>query len=249
MKLKTIIVLFCMVGFFIPIHPITQRLTTKSSTLFGSVYVNKGVQELAGLRVFYKGGEYSITVAPDADTKKADFELYDDEKPTYVHMVISDDFKKPAENTVAHWQTLPEHPYRYYRLTRYSLIETVAEDTNFNTIKKGLFDHKDSWEIEELDNTKSTLVIPDNAIIVFMPADIVERLEPISWLSNNTSVKLPVIVLKETLTVPMLRDILARVSATLPDFRAWHKEPFKAYVPYTSNHILSMPFTPRGYTC
>lgn len=233
---------------FLSLLAFDNKTPAKSITIFGSLFIEEGIQEFLSTNVFYKGGLYRMTVQSDPDVKKADFELYDETKPNQLHIIISDNFKKPEENTVEHWETLPGHPYRYFRLTRYSLVETSPLNQKMNVSKRSLMDYKDSWDIEELDNTKTSIIIPDNALIIFLPAEIIDHLEPISWLSNNTSVKLPQIILKNK-EISELKDILAQVSAVLPNFRGWHLEPFKVYYPHSKNHLLSMPFNPRSGNC
>ncbi len=250
MKIIPYVIIISLFGIFPLSHAKNERSAIKNSTLFGSLYSPKGIHYLAGLPIVYKGCEYEIMVQSDADTKKADFELYDDEKPTQLHIIITEYLKTPSENNVEHLQTSPDHSYRIFRLTRYSLIETDIQSQDFNSIKpRPLTDLKDSWDIEELDNSKSGITIPDNALILFMPVELVDRLETVVWLSNNTSVKLPIIILKDTLTLATLRDVSAKMKLAFLDFKFLHKKPLKAFVPYTNNHILSMPFTPRGYNC
>lgn len=123
----------------------------------------------------------------------------------------------------------------------------LEQGTKDSSILTGLVDAQDTWDIEELDNTKS-LTIPDSTIIIFMPCSLIDRLENCTWSSFGTGIKLPTIVLKDP-KKESLSDITAKMKCAFMDFKFLHKKPHKAYIPFSSSHLISMPFVPRGYNC
>lgn len=47
-----------------------SRSTTKQITLFGTISSAAGTEEMAGLPIFYKGGEYTVAADKENEIKK-----------------------------------------------------------------------------------------------------------------------------------------------------------------------------------
>ncbi|OQA36488.1 MAG: hypothetical protein BWY54_00051 [Candidatus Dependentiae bacterium ADurb.Bin331] len=103
--------------------------------------------------------------------------------------------------------------------------------------------------MQQLSFKDGDFLVPDNTVIVFISPEFVEKLEVEQWLSSGTGMKLPRLVLKQSLTKEMIKTMCDAMVLGAINFRAFHKKPFKAIVPCAQNRLLSMPFTPRGYNC
>lgn len=226
------------------------KASTKQITLFGSISSPHSIEDLVGLPVFYKGGEYTVAVDKESEIKKANFELYDEEKPRelYILVINAGDLKIPNDNHVEHLEIKPKTVYKLFKLSRFAVDLPEIDPLDLLNNKK-LVDRYDSWKVEQVLLRESELVVPDNTVIIFVAPEFVEKLEVDQWLSNGTGMKLPRLVLKQSLTKDMIKTMCDTMVLGAINFRAFHKKPFKAIVPCAQNRLLSMPFTPRGYNC
>src|SRR6516165_4487771 len=96
---------------------------SKQITLFGFISSAQGTEELAGLPVFYKGGEYGISVDKESEIRKATFELYEEDKPSqlYILAVSPEDLKLPEANHFEHLELITGKPYKLYKLSKYTI--------------------------------------------------------------------------------------------------------------------------------
>lgn len=196
-------------------------------------------ESLLGLPVLYKGGEYDLN-------RKGDFELYENQKPSSIFVIFTEYLEIPDENNIAHLKTSPNHPYLYYKLTK--TIKEVVDTNRLDLIKnRAMIEVTETWDIEKLDATEKMLEIPDNTVIIFLDPDLVDHLEEVVWSAATTGLRLPTVVLKDNVKEQVLADLAVRMKLAFLDFRFMHKKPYKAYMPCGNNHILSMPFRPRGY--
>ncbi len=227
-----------------------QAYGTKQITLFGSIHSPHSIEDLVGLPVFYKGGEYTVAVDKESEIKKANFELYDEEKPRelYILVINADDLKIPNDNHVEHLEIKPKTAYKLFKLSRFAVDLPEIDPLDLLNNKK-LIDRYDSWKVEEIVLKDGEYVVPDNTMIIFIAPEFVEKLEVEQWLSSGTGMKLPRLVLKKSLTPDMIKTMCDAMVLGAINFRAFHKKPFKAIVPCAQNRLLSMPFTPRGYNC
>lgn len=222
--------------------------SSKQITLFGAIS-GPHSEQLSGLPILFKGGLYAATTDKESDVKRAHFELYDDTKQSALHFLIikADDLEIPCANDFSHLKIVDKKPYKLYKLTKYTVdmppLDPVAVLGN-----KQLAEWRDSWHVAEI-QLDDELTVPDATVIVFMDPAFVNRLEVDQWSATGTGIKLPTIHLRESITKQMLvlmKDMMIMGSI---NFRAFHKKPFKAIVPYAQNRLISMPFTPRGYNC
>jgi hypothetical protein len=235
------VLVFFMLCPFIVWNRVTDANSVKNITLMGSIGLFKGIESIDGLPVIFKGCEYDVRVETIGDTKKAYFELYDEEKPRCLYLVITEYLKKPTDQSIDHLVTSPDHRYRAFKISR----SMFAGQSPFDVLMLNN-DKQESWVIEELDNTVKEFIIPDQTIVVFMPAEIFDRFEQPSVVNVGTTLTLPTILLKQH-NKDLLADLASRMKLAFLDFKLLHKKPYKALVPCSSNHILSMPFTPRSY--
>ncbi len=222
----------------------------KQITLFGSISSPHYIEDLVGLPIFYKGGEYAVVVDKESEIKKANFELYDEEKPRelYILVINAQDLKIPNDNHVEHLEITPKSSYKLFKLSRFALDLPEIDPLDLLNNKK-LMERYDSWKVQQLSFKDGDFLVPDNTVIVFISPEFVEKLEVEQWLSSGTGMKLPRLVLKQSLTKEMIKTMCDAMVLGAINFRAFHKKPFKAIVPCAQNRLLSMPFTPRGYNC
>lgn len=223
------------------IFTISISASVKHITLLGSLHAHN-IEAMDGLPLVYKGCEYDVRVEIFGEKKKAYFELYDEEKPRILYLIVTEYLKQPEENNIEHLCTSSDHPYRIFKLTR-SLDKTVVLDL----LQLINLEAQETWLIEELDNSIKNFKIPDNTVIVFMPSTMLDHIEPVTSVNVGTTLTLPTLVFKAHDTT-QLKDITARMKLAFLDFKLLHKKPYKAFVPCANNHILSMPFTPRAHS-
>jgi hypothetical protein len=219
-----------------------DKIASSSSqhiTLLGSIATDFP-ESLVGLPISYKGVEYSVS-------DKGDIELYDNEKPLELYIIITEYLKKPDENSIKHHETSPDHPYLYYKLTKITKELSQPQKTESARLLSPT-EYQDTWHIEQLDNTAQSMVIPDNTVIIIFDAALVEGLQEVAWPAHNTSLRLPTVVLKPFANGAALKNVVHRMKCGFGiDFKCMHKRPYRAYMPCGTNHLLSMPFRPRGY--
>ena len=241
---------FCSAGDF-------ARPTTKQITIFGAISAPQGTEELSGIPISYKGGEYAVVSDKENKIKSGQFEIYDDKKPAQLYILIVKSLKIPCENCFDHFEVDLSANYKLYKLTKYA-VEIPDLDPLDVLKNKQMIDWRDSWRVQEVFLKEGQAQVPDNCVIIFMDPEFVDHLEVKDWLSAGTTMKIPTIILKESctknnqkvaITKEMIKDMCKEACSAFIDFRLFHKKPFKAIVPFAQNRLISMPFTPRGYNC
>ncbi|MGE0206458.1 MAG: hypothetical protein AB7R69_01265 [Candidatus Babeliales bacterium] len=200
----------------------------KSVILLGSIQFNVSIDRELELPILFKGKEYSAKVETTGDSHKAHFELYEEEKPETLYVLITDYLALPENTLVESLSTSPDHPYRFFKLTR-----TILDDGT------------STWSIEEVISKQKSIKIPDNTIITFINPNVVEKIQPMPWHKESNILQLPIIKLKESITKAMLYDLADKMKLSLLDFKFLHKKANLASIPYANNRMLSMPFNTR----
>ena len=217
---------------------IVPSLISKNTILLGSIQFNQSVDREIELPVLYKGKEYNAKVEKNGDSRKAHFELYEEEKPQELYVLITEYLSLPENPNVEHLCTSEHHNYRLFKLTCIKVENTNDSNEMFDT-----------WRVEEVSSSKKIVAIPDNTIIVFMDPKAIEKIQPISWSTESNIMRIPMIKLKESLTKNALYDMADKMKLTLLDSKFLHKKAHLASIPYANNRLLSMPFaTQRAYT-
>ncbi|MEX0940341.1 MAG: hypothetical protein WDZ41_03200 [Candidatus Babeliales bacterium] len=232
MKLKlliTIILLYSNIGNAI----LPFQLRPHNIILLGSIQLN---QPLDGweIPISYKGQPYKAEVDADGDTRKAHFELHDEEMPKELFIMITEGLAQPIDINITHLQTSPNHQYRLFRLTKTAPSDATQVNAKRNQMS--------SWQIEELDNKKKYLIIPDNTIIFFMDCTIVAELENISWPTTSNIIPLPSLNIKKEIPREKLTDLAIQMELAFCDFKFLHKKPLNNSIAYTNDRIISMPY-------
>ncbi|HEX2978453.1 MAG TPA: hypothetical protein VHO47_05015 [Candidatus Babeliales bacterium] len=222
---------------------------TKQVTIFGFISSPNGTEDLGGLPVCYKGGLYSVSVDKESEIRKAAFEIYEDEKPNQIHILImsSEDLKIPDANHIEHLELATKASYKLYKLSKYTVDMPQIDPLELLQNKKSI-EWRDSWRVQEIRFKDAEMTVPDNTVIIFMNPEYVDRLDVREWASGGTSIYLPTIAIKDSVTKGMIRAMRDRMVIGGINLRSFHKKPFKAIVQCASNRLISIPFNARGYS-
>lgn len=217
--------LFFIIASFIPLSAI--NVPNDTVILLGSLQFSNVVNQI-DFPILYKGNEYAARIEVKGET--AHFELYDSERPEELHILVTESLSLPNSTEVAHLKTSPKHAYKLFKLLL-KRSDTAKEATYH-------------WQIEELDTTQQPFVIPDATIIIFLDPSLIEKIEKSSELKETNIFYLPTIVLK-SMAAGFMENLATIMKLNSLDFKFFHKKSSYAYVPYTNNIVLSMPYMPH----
>ena len=235
MRIFTLLILCLLTGH--AYSAINSILPSRNTILLGSIQFAQPVDREIEFPILFKGKEYVAKVESNGDTRKAHFELYDDEKSDELYLLVSEYLALPENSDIRHLCTSPSHSYRLFKLKRVRV-------TDSNNPKEML----DTWQIEEITTSKKSFEIPDETIIVFMDPEMIEKIQPLPWTHESNVIHFPIIKLKETATKNVLYDMADRMKLSLIDFKFLHKKANLASIPFANNRLLSMPFSTRRGT-
>lgn len=207
------------------------NIMTKNNILLGSIQFKQPVDREVELPILYKGKEYVAKVETNGDTRKAHFELYEEEKISEMYLLVTEYLSIPESPDIQYLTTSNMHDHHFYKLTKISCDEP-----------KSIFE---TWRIQEITSSKKEITIPDSTIIVFMSPDALESIQPLTWTKDSNVIHFPVLKLKETLTKHDLYRIADKMKLAFLDFKFLHKKANLASIPFSNNRLLSMPFNTR----
>jgi hypothetical protein len=207
------------------------NLASKNNILLGTIQFRHPVDREVEYPISYKGKECVAKVEINGDTRKAHFELYEDEKISELYLLITEYLSKPDSHDIQHLITSKEHTYHLYKLTKKNCEEN----------KEML----ETWHITEITSQKKEIAIPDTTIILFMPPESIDTVQALTWTKDSNVIHLPIIKLKETVTKEYLYTIADKMKLAFLDFKFLHKKANLASIPFANNRLLSMPFTTR----
>jgi hypothetical protein len=222
-----------------------SQKATQNIVLLGTISFRHPIKTTVELPILYKGNEYEAKVEEKGDTKKAHFELYEQEKPTELYILITEYLTLPTQANIEHLSTSSDHPYRLFKLTLSNEHDPENNAHVLSLAKNELPEINEHWIMKEMDNSIKTASIPDNTIIFFMNPDLIQNLAPSIWQHESSIMRLPEIIFKEDITKEEVCDLAVKMKLALLDFKFFHKKTNSAFIPYANNRILSMPFSPR----
>lgn len=200
--------------------PQLKKSSTTSSIFQGSVKFPTQVQDLPHLSILYKGNEYKIEVDQDSSGNKGYFELYEQPRYNELYLIVTESLQSPKQNSIKCLKTSALFPYKLFKLTRSSkTIESDILESEEKTKQKRTIEF---WSIQECDNSKKDVDLPDNTIVFPMDPTVVLGLKEESWDADDNIIKLPTIMFQESLENSTMQDIAARVACALIDVKFMH---------------------------
>lgn len=217
-------------------------------TFLGSLEYPQSFKGEHKLSILYKGVMYSIDIQKGSKKKAARgyYELYDNQMPRVLHVLVSEDLKLPDDGVIKYLQTSAEHPYRVFRLKQIEYKETSKTPLFTSLAPEGNAPAQlaDSvmmmWDIEELPHSEPEWRIPDATIVLFMDPTFIAQLDTAVWDAVRPVVRLPRIVFKKDIAEDIFAQVLNKMQLALMNFKPFHAEPTMKIIPY-QNRTVAMP--------
>lgn len=107
-----------------------------------------------------------------------------------------------------------------------------------------------SWQIEQVNldsNAHNYIKIPENTIIIIADPEWIDSLSANEWDARSAVIKLPTLVLKNSVTQQELDDLAIMINLSMMDHRTFHKPTRKATKQAHPGLVISMS-TPHHET-
>jgi hypothetical protein len=196
---------------------------------------SKTLKSLPLAPVYLKGDEFP----PAYDyINKVSYRIIEYEDLPVIYILVTEDLDKPKDLDIQFLKTAQNYPYRLFKCIR-TLQQTT--DAQGNQAQPSY-----TWLIEELDNSTEQLILPDNTLIFFFNPAYIE-LQSELWRVTDHIVRLPSLVIKDSVDSEELASVALRMICKVPDFRCFHKKLTQTTKVVACNRIISVPNPTNRY--
>jgi|SRR5579859_797241 len=243
-KLLLLIIMNCIAWSFSPsLHGSFYAQPTTKVTFLGSICTPQHCKSTIPYIAYYKGskieapqGIFSIKERPDHQEFYFIFTL----DPIYPESTTKED-----ANTIKHFKMPKSNNYLCFRMSKNPVYWNALFAPNFAR-KVGIEKAKDAWNIERLKlnhlNDGTMIHLPEQTVIVLIDPTFIKDLEQESWDCEMNTIKMPKIVLKESLSHNNLEDMHVNALFAACDIDPFHRKPTltKESHPDNTHVVLSM---------
>jgi len=208
-------------------------------TFLGSFEFPAQIKHVPSFEVLYKGTPYTVDVeqVQQKISRSAYFEIQDVQDYKELYILITQEIEIPKSTHFKYFRTSNNHSYKLFKLTRYSYIPSEAMNEDDPDGKK-----LESWRIQQIENGKKNIKIPDNTIMIMCDPKWIDRLEEVSWQPRDVVIRLPRFVFLPKVTQKDFDDIGSRMRLALMKILPFHTRRGKRIYQVANNHLVTMNY-------
>lgn len=180
--------------------------------------------------ILFKGNEL-VSEQNTLLSQRSLFEIYEEKLVSDIYFLITTNLSRPKSLEIMYWQTSEQHPYRLFhafvRPYTGTLVMVGEQDVTTTGTQlvpiKNVSDSLYEWVVEELDNSKPIIDVPDMTITILSEPQWI-TIKPVLFDNQHPFRLLPSIVFNENVDPLLFAQKINEMVCVLPDFRPWNKK-------------------------